>query len=95
MGADKIAISVKDSGQGIAKDLQGVIFDKFSRVKHKDAPKGVGLGLAFCRLAVDAHGGEIWVESELGNGAEFIFTLPRNFPPTSNDTVSELATTVS
>ena len=84
MSTDKVAISVKDSGQGIAKDLQGLIFDKFSRVKHKDAPKGVGLGLAFCRLAVDAHGGEIWVESELGHGSEFTFTLPRNFPPTAH-----------
>jgi signal transduction histidine kinase len=71
-----IRISVSDSGPGIPKHLQKTIFDKFSRVKYKDAPKGVGLGLAFCRLAVEAHGGQIWVESEPGQGSSFLFTLP-------------------
>ena len=71
-----IRISVTDSGPGIPKHLQKQIFDKFSRVKYKDAPKGIGLGLAFCRLAVEAHRGQIWVESEPDQGASFIFTLP-------------------
>jgi signal transduction histidine kinase len=95
MGDNKVAINVRDSGRGIAKDLQGMIFDKFSRVKHKDAPKGVGLGLAFCRLAVDAHGGDVWVESELGKGSDFIFTLPMHLPPTTDDAITELATTTT
>jgi PAS domain S-box-containing protein len=73
---DAVRISVHDSGPGIAPNMQGKIFEKFSRVKYKDAPKGVGLGLAFCRLAVEAHGGRIWVESELQHGSSFIFTLP-------------------
>ncbi len=73
-----VRISVNDSGPGIAPNMQGKIFEKFSRVKYKDAPKGVGLGLAFCRLAVEAHGGRIWVESEQGKGSSFIFTLPVN-----------------
>ncbi len=71
-----VRIGVSDSGPGIPKHLQKTIFDKFSRVKYKDAPKGVGLGLAFCRLAVEAHGGQIWVESEPGQGSSFLFTLP-------------------
>jgi len=71
-----VRISVNDSGPGIAADMQGRIFEKFSRVKYQDAPKGVGLGLAFCRLAVEAHGGRIWVESEPQHGSSFIFTLP-------------------
>ncbi len=71
-----IRISVNDSGSGIAPNMQGKIFEKFSRVKYSDAPKGVGLGLAFCRLAVEAHGGRIWVESEPEHGSSFIFTLP-------------------
>lgn len=69
-------ISVRDSGPGIPYHLQKKIFDKFTRVKYQDAPKGIGLGLAFCKLAVEAHGGQIWVESEPGSGSEFIFTLP-------------------
>ena len=73
---DGVQISVTDSGPGIPKNMQLQVFDKFSRVKYKDAPKGVGLGLAFCRLAVEAHGGKIWVESEPGKGSSFIFYLP-------------------
>ncbi|MCU0499834.1 MAG: ATP-binding protein [Anaerolineae bacterium] len=74
----QVIISVKDSGPGIPHHLQEKIFDKFSRVKYHDAPQGLGLGLAFCRLAIEAHHGEIWVESEPGQGADFIFTLPLN-----------------
>jgi signal transduction histidine kinase len=73
-----IRISVTDTGPGIPAHMQKQIFDKFSRVKYKDVPKGIGLGLAFCRLAVEAHGGQIWVESELGQGSVFNFTLPAN-----------------
>ncbi|MBZ0303746.1 MAG: GAF domain-containing protein [Anaerolineae bacterium] len=72
----RVRISVADSGPGIPKNMHRQIFDKFSRVKYHDAPKGIGLGLAFCRLAVEAHGGQIWVESEPGSGSVFIFTLP-------------------
>jgi PAS domain S-box-containing protein len=73
---DRVQICVRDSGPGIPKHMQRQIFDKFSRVKYKDAPKGLGLGLAFCRLAVEAHGGQIWVESEPDQGSSFIFILP-------------------
>ncbi len=76
MGDDHVRISVRDSGPGIPQNMLSRVFDKFSRVKYRDAPKGVGLGLAFCRLAVDAHGGKIWVESEEGKGSEFTFTIP-------------------
>ena len=77
-GDNLVVSSLKklDSGPGIAYNMQGKIFEKFSRVKYKNAPKGVGLGLAFCRLAVEAHGGHIWVESEPEHGSSFIFTLP-------------------
>jgi len=71
-----VRISVADSGPGIPAHMQRQIFDKFSRVKYHDAPKGVGLGLAFCRLAVEAHGGQIWVESEPGQGSIFSFIIP-------------------
>lgn len=73
----KVHMWVKDTGPGISKEDQQRIFDKFIHLQDgKNAPKGIGLGLAFCRLAVEAHGGTIWVESEPGHGSRFIFTLP-------------------
>jgi PAS domain S-box-containing protein len=73
---DKLAVSVADTGPGISQHDQMAIFDKFARIHGEGRPKGLGLGLAFCRLAVEAHGGTIWVESEEGQGSTFAFTLP-------------------
>jgi NtrC-family two-component system sensor histidine kinase KinB len=70
------AFSVSDQGPGIPPQYHWRIFDKFARVEYEGAPMGVGLGLAFCRLAVEAHGGRIWVESAPGQGSTFSFTLP-------------------
>ncbi|MBK8782276.1 MAG: GAF domain-containing protein [Anaerolineales bacterium] len=67
---------VRDNGPGIAAIDQERIFDKFTRVRGKDRPGGLGVGLAFCRLAVLGHGGEIWIESEVGKGTTFWLTLP-------------------
>jgi len=67
---------VKDTGPGIPANARERIFEKFARLKGKDRPSGLGIGLAFCRLAVHAHGGKIWVESEEGKGSKFIFVLP-------------------
>jgi PAS domain S-box-containing protein len=75
-GEGVITVSVSDNGPGIAPRYQEHIFDKFARIHQKDRPKGLGLGLAFCRLAVEAHGGKIWVDSDVGKGATFSFTLP-------------------
>jgi two-component system, NtrC family, sensor histidine kinase KinB len=90
---EHICVSVTDSGPGIPAEMQTRIFDKFNRVKYRNAPQGVGLGLAFCRLAVTAHGGEIWVESEPGQGATFVFTLPVA-GIAADDLLSELISTV-
>jgi two-component system, NtrC family, sensor histidine kinase KinB len=67
---------VQDNGPGIPLADQERIFDKFTRLKEDGAPAGLGVGLAFCRLAVQGHGGKIQVESETGQGAKFIITLP-------------------
>jgi PAS domain S-box-containing protein len=72
----EILISVEDSGPGISADQQERIFTKFTRLDRGTRPKGLGLGLAFCRLAVEAHGGNIWVDSEVGRGSTFTFSLP-------------------
>lgn len=67
---------VQDSGPGIPPEAQERIFEKFTRLQTERSPKGLGLGLAFCRLAVQAHGGRIWVESKPEQGSRFLFTLP-------------------
>jgi PAS domain S-box-containing protein len=72
----RVLVSISDQGQGIPRQYRDVIFEKFRRIQGKDAPKGMGLGLAFCRLAVEAHGGKIWVDDAPGGGARFNFTLP-------------------
>jgi two-component system, NtrC family, sensor histidine kinase KinB len=90
---DRLAITVADSGPGIPTEMQNRIFDKFNRVKYQDGPKGIGLGLAFCRLAVDAHGGQIWVESEPGKGSKFTLSLPLNTSE-ADDPFSQLIKTV-
>ncbi|MCJ7706218.1 MAG: ATP-binding protein, partial [Anaerolineales bacterium] len=72
----QVLVGVRDTGPGIAAHDQQRIFDRFTRVQRSGLAKGLGLGLAFCRLAVGAHDGRIWVESELGKGAIFYFTLP-------------------
>lgn len=76
MREEGLTVWVTDSGPGIPEEFKEAIFQKFTRIKYENAPKGVGLGLAFCRLAVNAHGGKIWVESDAGQGSKFIFTLP-------------------
>lgn len=67
---------VSDTGPGIPPEYRQRIFDRFARLESAEGLKGSGLGLAFCKLAVEAHGGRIWVESEPGHGATFYFTLP-------------------
>jgi PAS domain S-box-containing protein len=69
-------IWIQDSGPGISAKEQEYIFDKFTRLNPEGDQKGFGLGLAYCRLAVEGHGGQIWIESEQGRGARFNFTLP-------------------
>ncbi len=69
--------AVQDSGPGIAPGDQKRLFNKFVQVGAEEAKqKGTGLGLAICKMIVSGHGGDIMVESELGKGAVFSFTLP-------------------
>ncbi len=76
-----LLVSVSDQGMGIPVEFRQSIFEKFERIKHAGADsKGLGLGLAFCRLAVEAHNGRIWVEDAPGGGACFRFTIPFRVP---------------
>ncbi len=67
---------VEDTGPGIPEEKRPTIFDKYTRLHGKGDPKGIGLGLAYCRLAVEGHGGRIWVDEATQGGTRFAFTLP-------------------
>lgn len=69
-----LRVSVIDTGAGVPPELGPNLFEKFAVGQQEE--RGTGLGLAFCRLAVEAHQGRIWAESESGRGAAFHFTLP-------------------
>jgi two-component system, NtrC family, sensor histidine kinase KinB len=73
---NKVLVSISDQGVGIPQQYRKSIFEKFQRVNSSAASQGLGLGLAFCRLAVEAHGGRIWVDESPSGGARFNLTLP-------------------
>jgi GAF domain-containing protein/anti-sigma regulatory factor (Ser/Thr protein kinase) len=78
-----VEISVSDTGIGIAPEDQGTIFEEFRQVGGDYAHKkeGTGLGLTLAKKFVELHGGKIWVESEVGKGSKFTFTLPMSPHP--------------
>jgi signal transduction histidine kinase len=73
-----LRLSITDHGRGIPQDKLVSIFDRFQQVDAVDSRQkgGTGLGLAICQSIVQKHGGDIWVESVLGEGSTFYFTLP-------------------
>ena len=72
-----MTISVADKGPGIPQIEQQQIFEKFYRsVKQRNHIKGTGMGLAIAREIVHAHGGDLWVKSDPGEGSEFFFSMP-------------------
>jgi signal transduction histidine kinase len=71
---EEVIVSVSDTGQGIEPGLKTRIFEKF--VTGNAPGAGSGLGLAFCRLVVEAHGGRIWVEETSDIGTTISFTVP-------------------
>lgn len=73
-----IIVGVQDSGIGISEEDLPKVFEKFKQVGDTltDKPKGTGLGLPICKEIIEHHKGEIWVESEIGNGSMFMFSIP-------------------
>ena len=71
-----VCLWVDDTGPGIPLDDRKIIFDKFTRLHENSGPTGYGLGLAYCRLAVEGHGGRIWIEDAPETGSRFAFVIP-------------------
>ncbi len=82
-GRDMISLSVTDTGPGIPDDKKEFIFEKFRQLEGHEH-MGYGLGLSMCKMAVELHGGAIWVESQVGKGSKFIFTISKNLAAAAN-----------
>lgn len=80
---DYLRVEVADTGIGLPAHERDRVFDRFYQVDSgaNRLYKGAGLGLTICRHIVEHHGGRIWVESEYGHGATFIFTLSKQLQP--------------
>ncbi len=78
MQNNEFVITISDTGMGISREDQPKVFDKFKQVGDTltDKPKGTGLGLPISKEIIEYHGGRIWVESEVGKGSKFSFSLP-------------------
>jgi light-regulated signal transduction histidine kinase (bacteriophytochrome) len=72
---------VKDNGIGIAPEYQGKVFEAFQRLHGEEKYSGTGIGLATCKKIVERLDGRIWVESQVGEGSEFMFVLPQKGLP--------------
>jgi signal transduction histidine kinase len=86
---DAFVLSVRDDGEGIPEADQKRIFNAFEQSRHTIHDRfDTGMGLTFCKLAVEKHGGTIWVESKPGKGSTFFFTIPAQVPaPTAQPAV--------
>jgi len=85
----ELVVGVVDSGCGIKPEDQPLVFEKFKQVGDTltDKPKGTGLGLPICKEIIEHHGGRLWLESELGVGSTFLFSLPLPGKKFANSTV--------
>ncbi len=88
--ADQVRFTVADTGPGIPPERVSQIFESFWQAGNDD--RGIGLGLAISRHIIDAHGGRIGVESDLGGGSEFWFTVPAAETPGRSEAATESAT---
>lgn len=77
-GRQWVRVSVKDSGRGIPASAKEKVFERFGQVDASDSREkgGTGLGLPICKMIIEQHGGKIWLESKVGEGSTFFFTLP-------------------
>ncbi len=80
IGSEMLQVTVKDTGIGMSRENTSKLFKSDTVYSHKgtSGEKGTGLGLVLCHEFVEKHKGQIWVESELGEGSSFHFTIPRH-----------------
>jgi signal transduction histidine kinase len=92
-----LMVSVKDTGEGIPSEFLDKVFEKFGQadLRKQNFRVGSGLGLTFCKLAVESHGGRIWVESRLGQGSEFFVQIPLPAEDHTKDPVAFPSTKIS
>ena len=81
----EVVLGVRDNGIGIAPENHKKLFIPFKRLHGRGKYEGTGIGLAICRKAVERHGGRIWIESELGKGTHFRFTLGQTNPAAAKE----------
>ena len=87
-GDDKLLFQVQDTGPGVPTDYREKIFERFAQVPStRGRRRGSGLGLTFCLLAVEAHGGKIWVNNRPEGGSVFSFILPLEGPQTDGEQI--------
>lgn len=84
---DRVEVAVADCGPGLPAGSEEAVFGLFARGRHEGGAGGVGLGLAICRVIVEAHGGRIRAENRPGGGARFVFELPVGNPPAIEEVV--------
>jgi two-component system, OmpR family, phosphate regulon sensor histidine kinase PhoR len=72
----EITVSIRDNGIGIPTEDASQIFERFYKVDRARTSKGMGLGLSIAKAVIEEHGGRIWVDSEMGKGSTFSFTIP-------------------
>lgn len=90
--SDDWAFCVRDNGIGLDMQYADEVFGMFRRLHRDDSYPGNGIGLALCKMIVERHGGRIWVESEIGKGSRFYFTIPKKSEPSANRNAAMTAT---
>ena len=90
--SDEWIFCVRDNGIGLDMQYADQIFGMFRRLHGGDSYPGNGIGLALCKMIVERHGGRIWVESEIGEGCQFFFTIPKKNEPSANRIAAEALT---
>jgi chemotaxis family two-component system sensor kinase Cph1 len=87
---DQYEFFVRDNGIGIDPQYHQQIFDMFKRLHSKDQYEGTGAGLYIVKTIIEDHGGKIWVDSQIGQGATFYFTVPKDLKVENKNSIEDI-----